>query len=190
MISMLQLFVLIAAAGMLASATPVRGRDNTQETPSTKLLVGGTGFVVTGVFNGAVTLYGGLTSEDLSFKPTWIVPGKDGFIISDANSENLISSKYDQASNNLTLSDKYKASVGVNNMTYNNNKTRLLGTTGEGIDVWDTSAADGSVKFLFKSVPTNNNASYTTQVVSGPLRWVLHGQRQEYELAGSSERLG
>lgn len=97
-------------------------------------------------------------------------PWNIGYLINDANSGALIDTAYDKQSNKLTVSGNYySGSVGVSHMTHNNNSTRLLTSTGLRVDIWDSSATNGSLELLGTfSSDDNSTESYTTQVVPDP----------------------
>lgn len=168
---MLQLFALVAAVGLFASAKPVPAQDNNEVSKGTNFLLSGENYVYAARRNGGIiSLDSKFEKKDRTMKPTWLVPSKIGYLINDANSGALIDTAYDKQLNKLTVSGNYyPGSVGVSHMTYNKNSTRLLASTGLGVDVWDSSATNGSLKLLGKfSSDDNSTERYTTQVVPDP----------------------
>lgn len=114
--------------------------------------------------------------------PSWLIEGKlsRAFIANDESSN--ITSKYtfdisnteastsSTSSVELTPAQKYSTgSAGVVHFAYNVNKTRLFGASygSQKIDIWDTTANDGSLS-LVKSIPTNNASSKPHQTVVSP----------------------
>lgn len=179
---MLRLLASVAVVSLFASAKPAPAQDNSEASKSIKFLISGANYVYTADFDGGVIKLGHKQEKgDRSFKPTGILPSKIGYLINDANLGGLIDFAYDKQSNNLTKSDSvYTGSVGVGQITYNKNSTRLLATSGLGIDIWDSSASDGSLELLGTfSTDDNSTESYTTQVVPDPSGkiYVISGRR-------------
>lgn len=168
---MLQLLALVAAVGLFTSAKPVPVQDNSESSKITKFLFSGEDFVYAAKRDGDVISLDSIFEKgDLTLNPTWLVPSNIGYLISDANSGALIDTAYDKQSNNLTVSGHYyPGSVGVSHMTYNKNSTRLLASTSVGVDIWDSSASNGSLELLGSfSSDDNSTESYMTQVVPDP----------------------
>lgn len=168
---MLQLFALVAAAGLFASAKPVPAQDNSEASKTTKFLLSGQDYVYTARRDGdVISLDSKFEKGDLTLNPTWLVPSNIGYLISDSNSGAMIDTAYDKQSNNLTVSGHYyPGSIGVSHMTYNKNSTRLLASTGVGVDIWDSSASNGSLELLGSFTSDDNSTdSYITQVVPDP----------------------
>ncbi|KAK7726847.1 hypothetical protein SLS63_007465 [Diaporthe eres] len=165
------LFALVAAFGLFTSAKPVPAQDNGEAAKTIKFLLSGQDYVYTARRDGGVISLDSKSEKgDLTLNPTWLVPSNVGFLISDANSGAMIDTTYNKQSNNLTVSGHYyQGSVGVGHMTYNKNSTRLLASTSVGVDIWDSSASNGSLELLGSfSSDDNSTGSYITQVVPDP----------------------
>lgn len=168
---MLRLFALVAAVGLFVSAKPVPAPDNSEASKITKFLFSGENYVYAARRDGGIiSLDDTFKKEDRSLNPTWLVPSKAGYLISDASSGALIDTTYDKQSNKLPVNGHYfRGSTGVNHMTYNKNSTRLLASSDWGVDIWDSSAPDGSLKLLGSFTPDDNSTEhYITQVVPDP----------------------
>lgn len=66
-----------------------------------------------------------------------------------------LSTQFDPATNDLKLVQNAAGSSGVVSLEFNQDKTVLVGAAfGQGqVDVWDVSAADGTLKVIFKPRP-------------------------------------
>lgn len=152
---------------------------------SSQLLISGSGYIWSAIFDGAkVVLEKNITEAGVT--PSWLIEGKlsKAFIANDENSN--VTSKYTFSVSNtesntgssttstssveLTPAQKYSiGSAGVVHFAYNVNKTRMFGAGygSQKIDIWDTTADDGSLS-LVKTIPINNASSHPHQTVVSP----------------------
>lgn len=84
--------------------------------------------------------------------------------------------QFDPATNDLKLAQTAEGSSGVVYLEFNQDKSVLVGAAfGQGqIDVWDVSAADGTLKVKFP--PANHPLHTPSTAVSEPCAVVYHGQ--------------
>lgn len=143
---------------------------------SSQLLISGSGYIWSANFNGTdVVLQRSITESGVT--PSWLIQGRGSraFITNDENSNTTYMYTFGIPTTNtsnvdLTPAQKYTTgSAGVVHFAYNVNKTRLFGAGygSQGLDVWDTTADDGSLKLL-KTIPINNSSSHPHQTVVSP----------------------
>lgn len=153
----------------------------TSQNTSSQLLISGSGYIWSAVFDGTrVVLEKNITEAGVT--PSWLIEGKlsRAFIANDENSN--VTSKYTFSVSNtksattstssveLTPAQNYSTgSAGVVHFAYNVNKTRLFGAGfgSQKIDIWDTTADDGSLS-LVKTISIGNSSSHPHQTVVSP----------------------
>lgn len=172
---------------MLALAAPILVRaacnnmtmsTNSTSSSSSQLLISGSGYIYTATFDGTSVSVGNNISMT-GVVPSWLLQSRaDGLII--ANDENsATTNEYSLASSSpstsisagvLTPAQTYTTgSTGVVHFAYNKKQTRMFGAGygSQKIDIWDSSAVDGSLIFV-NSIPTNNASSHPHQTVVSP----------------------
>lgn len=168
------ILALAAPALVLAQCNMTTSSTNSS---SSQLLISGSGYIFSASFDGTnVAIQHNLTFPGVA--PSWLMQSKAPNLLI-ANDENAAttfeytlstSSFLTSSAGLLTQARNYTTgSAGIVHFAYNANQTRMFGA-GYGsqmIDVWDTSAADGSLTFL-SAIPTNNASSHPHQTVVSP----------------------
>lgn len=168
----------LALAGVVQSACSSAA---TLQNTSSQLLISGSGYIWTAKFDGSSVVLEKNISEP-GVTPSWLIEGKrsKAFIANDENSNTTYKYTFDVSAVNtsttstsqvkLTPAQKYSSgSAGVVHFAYNVNKTRLFGAGygSQQIDVWDTTASDGSLNIL-ETIPVNDSTSHPHQTVVSP----------------------
>lgn len=116
---MLRHFALISAVGLFALAKPVYAQERREVSNSSICLYTTEGRIGIIEFNGSsVNLIDNKGRKDHLIKPTWIVPSKSGYLISDANQGGLLELRYDERSRNLLSGIESKGSISTSNSSY------------------------------------------------------------------------
>ncbi|KAK8065760.1 carboxy-cis- cis-muconate cyclase [Apiospora hydei] len=136
----------------LALAAPSLIPRQDKEAVSKKLIVGAAGQILSFQFDGKAFKPISKVVED-GKSASWMVFKHPNHLYAvDENSNTLRLFNYDPATGKLSdkaVSEK-TGSPGVVSLEFNKDKTRLLGGSYSNgtVDIWDTSAGDGSMKFL------------------------------------------
>lgn len=138
----------------LASAAPssfdLNRRQDDGAVATRKLLVGAPGQILAVDFDGAEFSVVATDSQP-GTGPSWLLFREPNILYAvDENSDQLRVFTFDASTNKLAMVKEQASSAGVVHLAFNADKTRMIGSAyGDGtIDVWDTSARDGSVKLL------------------------------------------
>ncbi|KAI0138725.1 putative isomerase YbhE [Hypoxylon sp. NC0597] len=135
-----------------ASAMPssLMARQNTSAPEPRKLIIGAPFQILTADFDGTkFSITGNHTASGKA--PSWLLYKDPNLLYAvNENADDLGVFTLDSSLSNPTLKSSGNGSSGVVFLEFNADKTRMVGAAyGSGkIDVWDTSAADGSVKLL------------------------------------------
>ncbi|KAJ4414557.1 hypothetical protein N0V82_007852 [Gnomoniopsis sp. IMI 355080] len=169
--------VLVLAGVVQSACSSAAMPQNT----TSQLLISGSGYIWSANFDGASVILEKNISES-GVTPSWLIEGKrsKAFIANDENSNATYKYTFDVSTTNtsttstshvdLIAAQKYSSgSAGVVHFAYNVNKTRLFGAGygSQKIDVWDTTAEDGSLSIL-KTIPINDTNSHPHQTVISP----------------------
>lgn len=148
---------------------------------SVQLLISGSGYIWSANFDGTSIVLEKSINET-GVLPSWLIKDKSrkGFIANDENSNTTYTYMFNVSTTNtsntetstvgLSPAETYTTgSAGVVHFAYNVNKTRMFGAGygSQKIDVWDTTAADGSLALL-KTIPITNASSHPHQTVVSP----------------------
>lgn len=144
---MFRILTTLLTLGTAVAMPPVKARQST----STHKLVVGTPFqILTAVFDGSkFSITGNHTTAGSA--PSWLLYKNPNLLYAvneNANDTSLFT--LDCGTGNPTFKSAANGSSGVVFLEFNSDKTRMVGAAyGSGmIDVWDVSAADGSLKLL------------------------------------------
>ncbi|OTA60055.1 putative isomerase YbhE [Hypoxylon sp. EC38] len=135
-----------------ASAMPssLMVRQNTSAPEPRKLVIGAPFQILTADFDG--TKFSITSNHTVSGKaPSWLLYKDPNLLYAvNENADDLGVFTLDSSLSNPTLKSSGNGSSGVVFLEFNADKTRMVGAAyGSGkVDVWDTSATDGSVKLL------------------------------------------
>ncbi|OTA95666.1 hypothetical protein M434DRAFT_20085 [Hypoxylon sp. CO27-5] len=125
-------------------------RQNTSAPEPRKLVIGAPFQILTADFDG--TKFSITSNHTVSGKaPSWLLYKDPNLLYAvNENADDLGVFTLDSSLSNPTLKSSGNGSSGVVFLEFNADKTRMVGAAyGSGkVDVWDTSAADGSVKLL------------------------------------------
>lgn len=167
------MLALVAPALVQASCNMTTMPTNSTSSSSSQLLISGSGYIFSASFDGtSVVVQNNITMTGVA--PSWLLQSKASNLII-ANDENAATtSEYtlgvSPTAGLLDPAQTYTTgSSGVVHLAYNLNKTRMFGAGygSQKIDIWDTTANDGSLTFL-NSLPTNNASSKPHQTVVSP----------------------
>ncbi|KAI1770445.1 putative isomerase YbhE [Hypoxylon cercidicola] len=145
------MFRLTTLTTLLTLGTAVAMPPKTRQSATMHKLVIGTPFqILTGVFDGSKFSITGNHTEAGS-APSWLLYKSPNLLYAvneNANDTSLFT--LDCGTGNPTFTSAANGSSGVVFLEFNSDKTRMVGAAyGSGmIDVWDVSAADGSLKLL------------------------------------------
>lgn len=135
-----------------ASAMPssLMARQNTSAPELRKLVIGAPFQILTADFDGTkFSITGNHTASGKA--PSWLLYRDPNLLYAvNENADDLGVFTLDSSLSNPTLKTSGNGSSGVVFLEFNADKTRMVGAAyGSGkVDVWDTSATDGSVKLL------------------------------------------
>lgn len=168
----------LAFAGVIQTAC---SNGAISQNTSSQLLISGSGYIWSANLDGdSVVLEKNISVPGVT--PSWLIEGKRGkaFIANDENSDTTYKYTFDVSTTNtsatsttqvdLTPAQKYSSgSAGVVHFAYNVNKTRLFGAGygSQTIDIWDTTAEDGSLSIL-KTISIDDTSSHPHQTVVSP----------------------
>lgn len=164
----------LAFAGVVQTACSSAAMP--QNGTSSQLLISGSGYIWSASFNGTnVVLEKSINETGVT--PSWLIEGKrsKAFITNDENSNTTYKYTFDVPTTNASAVDLTPAqtyttgSAAVVHFAYNVNKTRMFGAGygSQKIDIWDTTAEDGSLTLL-QTISTNNASSHPHQTVVSP----------------------
>ncbi|KAI1410626.1 putative isomerase YbhE [Hypoxylon sp. FL1857] len=136
-----------------AMPSPLMARQNNPAPGSHKLIIGAPFQILTADFDGTkFSITGNHTASGKA--PSWLLYREPNLVYAvNENADDLGVFALDSSLSNPTLKSSGSGSAGVVFLEFDANKTRMVGAAyGSGkIDVWDTTATDGSVK-LIKSI--------------------------------------
>jgi 6-phosphogluconolactonase (cycloisomerase 2 family) len=147
-------FTFLAALPLsLVAAAPALQQ---RQAPTSKtVLVGASGQLLSFSFDGTAFTKKADANLD-GFNPSWMIFKEPNFLYTvNENSNTTLFFTFDRATGAFVKKQELQASTGIVHLEFNADKTRLVGSsfTNGTVDVWDTSAADGSFKLL-KTVPS------------------------------------
>ncbi|KAI2615250.1 putative isomerase YbhE [Hypoxylon sp. NC1633] len=150
---MIRTITTLLTLGTATAMPALMARQNNSASEPRKLVIGAPFQVLTANFDGSkFSITGNQTTAGSA--PSWLLFKEPNLLYAvDENANDTSLFTLDSSSSQLTPASAANGSSGVVFLAFNADKTRMVGAAyGSGkVDVWDVSAADGSLK-LIKSV--------------------------------------
>jgi hypothetical protein len=111
-------FVLIAAVGLFASAKRVPLKTRVKHQTAAYSYSQPTAIWVAEFNGSAINMRDKNGREDRHIKPTWIVPRKSGYLVSDANQGGLLELRCGEGSKTIAAGGYSRGSIGISQMPH------------------------------------------------------------------------